>query len=240
MRRLKLPWQVLWNVRHGRSLANVHQSKTGSFHESEETRAPIKGVSDPNIPLIELGVRQSRQAGINFRKEFGVPDVVICSGYRRTRDTLSHMLEAYTPEERARIEIIDDPLLREREPGFVQGTLQSEVDLWFPWHDDDWKKNGPFYATPPGGESMAQVLDRATTFFLKYRDEFVGARVLHPAHGRIMQATQMLLEGWSVERMIDHMTHNKAPRNCSLVEYKNRGDGLVFERYEPHFCGISV
>src|SRR5258708_2199164 len=101
-------------VRHGESQRNV--AKKGSrYFEDDEARKQVQGVPDHQIPLTDLGWKQARISGEDLKKRFGTFDYVYNSGYRRTKETMDGLLEAYTGEEKSQMQIRENMFIRERD-----------------------------------------------------------------------------------------------------------------------------
>lgn len=237
MREFRLSWKSVDYVRHARSLSN-ETKRDGDFFADDASRSPIKDIPEDKIPLVELGLRQAPAAGKRYRDEYGVPDVVLYSGYLRTKQTLDLFREAYTESERNQMQIVEEPMLREHDRGYTRAMTHDEVARYFPWFPEHERVHGEFYTVPPGGESIAQVLDRVNLFFLKYQNAFEGKRVLHVSHGRVLSCMRMLHEAWSIEQMVAYLA-GKGPRNCSLYRYENGPDGMKLVVDKPYFCGVT-
>src|SRR5688500_1663461 len=105
-------------VRHGQSQRNIVK-KQNRFYLNDESRKAVKGVPDHLIELTDEGRRQARATGAALRDAYGTFDYVVHSGYARTVQTLDHMLEAYSPEERARMPVRHHLFVRVRDGGLV-------------------------------------------------------------------------------------------------------------------------
>ena len=73
------------------------------FFLDDEARKSVQGVADHRTPLTPTGRAQAEQTGVALRRTFGVFDYAYHSGYRRTSETLQHLLAAYPDAERAQI-----------------------------------------------------------------------------------------------------------------------------------------
>jgi hypothetical protein len=62
----------------------------------------------------------------------------------------------------------------------------AEASAAFPWLQDYWSTFGPFFARPPGGESLAQVCERVYAFLQKVARTMAGKRVLVVSHAGTM------------------------------------------------------
>jgi broad specificity phosphatase PhoE len=120
--------ELLVLVRHGQSDRNV--AKAGHvFFPDEESRAAFAGVPERQAALTELGWQQARALGVRLREEHERFDLVLHSGYRRTRETAEALLEAWPVDARAAMVVGEDPLLSERDAGHAVNTASRRVLL---------------------------------------------------------------------------------------------------------------
>jgi len=222
-------------VRHARSLMN--EAKKGStYFEDEEARKCVKGIPDHNIPINPEGVKQAELVGHALRKRFGVFDYAYNSGYLRTTQTLDKILSAYSEDERLKIKVRSNIFIRERDPGHAYDMTREEVDRLFPWLDDYWQTFGGFFACPPGGESLAQMVERVHLFInMLFRDR-AGQKVLVVTHGGTLRCFRFLLERWTYDQALSWPS-NQAPKNCGLTvyEYNNSEQKLVLREYNTAY-----
>ncbi len=205
-------------VRHGQSPRNVaRRGKT--FFPDEESRTGLRGEPDHLTPLTDRGVEQARAAGLDVRARFGTFDYVYHSGYRRASQTAEQMLEAYSPEERARMQVRHNLFLREREPGFTYDMTEPEAQAAFPWLQEHGDTFGRFFARPPGGESLADVAQRVYLFLgMLFRDR-ADAKVLVVSHGGTMRMFRYLLERWSYDDVVERWGTEPVV-NCGVIAYR--------------------
>jgi broad specificity phosphatase PhoE len=215
-------------VRHGQSQRNIVK-KQNRFYLDDESRKSVKGVPDHLIELTDEGRRQSHQTGAALRDRFGTFDYIVHSGYARTVQTLDHMLEAYTDEERARMRVRHHLFVRERDGGHAYDMTDAEAQAAFPWLQDYWNTFGPFFARPPGGESLADVVERVYAFLQKLTRTMAGRRVLVVTHGGTIWCFRYVLERWTYEEAERRFETETNP-NCAVTAYRfNRETG----RLEP-------
>lgn len=218
-------------MRHARSV--MQDAKRGNtFFESEEERAGVKDMPDHLIPLAPNGPGQASATGAYLREKFGPPDVAIHSGYVRTRATLEEIVGIYPPEQRDKILVRQDLDIRERESGHTAHMLKSESERHFPWLQDYWKITGPFFARPPGGESIADVVNRARTFLQRLSDEHTGQKVFVVCHGHSKRAIRHIIEDWSPERWVSE----PVPKNCGLTIYEADSSGRLILKEANLVC----
>ena len=213
----------LFLVRHGQSLRNIAESE-GPFFKDNEQREKYGNCSDHLIPLTEKGLKQARSLGKKFKKEFGIFDQVIHSGFKRAKQTADGILEAYSEKELKEMSVSEDLLIRERDPGYFINSTEAEVKEICHWWGDYWFYNDPFLVVPFGGESVAKMCEGRLSEFLRRLDEellvtYDRSNVLLVSHGRTTTGLRYLLEGWSHERM-NHEIKYRNPPNCSATYYK--------------------
>lgn len=208
---------VLVLLRHAESARNVAK-KGNRFFLDDEARKTVRGVPDHRTPLTPRGRQQAHQTGIALRRDFGLFDYAYHSGYRRTRETLEHVLAAYSEEERRRIQVRHHLFLRERDTGYTFDMTTAEAESAFPWLQDYWNTYGPIFGRPPGGESLADVAKRAYLFLSMLFRERGGQRVLVVTHGGTLWMFRMLLERWSWEEAEERFRTGSVPQ-CSVTDY---------------------
>jgi broad specificity phosphatase PhoE len=205
-------------VRHGQSQRNVVK-KRNRFYLDDESRKSVKGVPDHLIELTDEGRRQSAVTGAALRDSHGTFDYIVHSGYARTVQTLEHMLEAYTAEERARMRIRHHLFVRERDGGHAYDMTDAEAQAAFPWLNDYWTTFGPFFARPPGGESLADVCERVYAFLQKLARTMAGRRVLVVTHGGTIWCFRYVLERWTYAEAEQRFNTDANP-NCAVTSYR--------------------
>lgn len=210
--------EILVLVRHGKSLSNEIKGRNIYLPDGEVAEL-LQDIPDQEIPLVEEGIKQAREAGILIREKFGIFDIVYHSNYLRTIQTQEEILRAYNKKEIAKMKLRDDATLRERDPGYHYFMTAEEVDSLFPKYRAYWKAFGYFYARPPGGESQADVCDRVHRFIGEHLFRIrVGKKVLIVTHGGTIRAFRYNLEKWDANR---YEKEAKTPLpNCGLIIYK--------------------
>lgn len=188
-------------VRHGQSARNA--AKTGHvFFPDDAARAPFVGTADQDAALTDKGWAEARAVGVGLKERFGTFDVIFHSGYRRTRDTTSAILEAWPDDERAAIEVREHMLLRERDTGYTANMTAAEVPSVFPWLQEYWDATGPFISRPPGGESMADVAQRVQLFLNSHTEALATKRVLIVTHLGTLRMFRFTLEHWTQDETV--------------------------------------
>ncbi len=205
-------------IRHGRSVRN--SAKPGVvYYPDDEARRGIEGIPDYKIPLTEEGVVQARATGIALCKRFGAPDYLYHSGYKRAEDTADGILAAYSEEERGRIQVRSHLFIRERDSGYAYDMTKDEACAAFPWLQKYWDTHGGFFSRPVGGESLAQVAERAYLFLNTLFRDRAGQKVFVITHGGTLRSFRFLLERWDYDRAL-HWRPDERPANCGVTVYE--------------------
>ena len=214
-------------VRHAESQRNVAR-KRNRFFLDDEARRPIRNIPDHRIGLTEAGWRQARETGAALRDRFGSFDQIYHSGYQRAVDTTTAMLEAYTADARAQMRIRHHLFIRERDQGHAYNMTDAEASEAFPWLQEYWNTFGPFFARPPGGESLAQVCERVYAFLQKVARTMAGRRVLLVTHGGTIWCTRYVLERWTYEEA-ERRFQSEHILNCSVTTYELTAGRLALQ-----------
>ena len=204
-------------VRHAESARNVAK-KGNRFFLNDEARKTVQGVPDHHVPITDEGRRQAQLTGRALRSDFGAFDYVYHSGYRRTQETVEHLLAAYPEAERKFMRVRHHLFLRERDAGWTYDMTTTEAEAAFPWLHDYWDTFGRFFARPPGGESLAEVAARVYLFLgMLFRDRS-QQRVLVVSHAGTLRVFRYLLERWTHDEFIERWDSEHVP-NCAVTTY---------------------
>lgn len=218
-----MPLETLVLVRHGESVRNLVEEgqRCMHFYRNKEDRRRVGVSSDQLIPLTKKGLEQAKKTGEALRDKFGRFDLVVNSGYVRTRQTTVKILEAYPPQQRLAMPVWESHLIRERDPGLFYSWTEAEVKKHFPWFLDYWHSTDTIFRTPPGGESLIQMCSGRLHLFLReLEDQMSGVyngRILAVAHGRVILGLRFLLERWSYERFSEEVENNTSPNGAITV-----------------------
>lgn len=184
-------------VRHGESEANI-----GKVTSQE--------VGDHEISLSDLGFEQGRAVGRTIGREFLAGALVYSSPYRRTRQTLTAILEGAgeggSDLRKDVLDVYEDPRLREVEHGY--DPIPPQEDLR--------KRHGWFYYRFRGGESPADCYDRTSSFLesmMRQYERKRTERILIVTHGLMIRCFVMRFLHLSVEEF-DALAN---PANCAIV-----------------------
>lgn len=162
---------LLYTLRHG--LTELNRSKrTGGRLDA---------------PLIDVGRAQAEEARANFD---GTPiDVVICSSLQRSIET-ARIVTGW-PRDRMMI----DDLVIERSFGEMEGLMQDEIKVRFPFVIYVPIEHVRYSLNPPGGESFETLRARARVFLDKALSDYRGKRILVSSHQNFMQQLHGELRG---------------------------------------------
>lgn len=217
MSKMKRPRRIVV-IRHAESDRNAAKGQSVYFTD-DEARKNIKGIPDHLVGITPLGWHQVRQTGPSLRARFGVPHYIYHSGYNRTIQTKDGILEAYTPDEIAKIKIRENLFIRERNPGYAYDMTQAEVNVAFPWLNEHWETWGGFLAQPPGGESLVKVAERVYLFLnMLFRDR-AGQDIFVVTHGGVIRLLRYLLERWNYAKA-EKWAPGESPQNCGVTVYE--------------------
>jgi broad specificity phosphatase PhoE len=206
-------------VRHAQSWTNKLKAHSPIFFHNDAARSLIAGIPDHKIDLTPEGVRQAIVTGVAMEGKGFVFDYAYHTGYLRTKRSQKLQLDAYPEEERKKIRIQCNIFLREREPGFTYNITSMEAEQYFPWLQEYWKTHGPVFARPPGGESIADVVQRV---YLGRKDiyrETAGKQIRIDLHGRTLAAWRFIEEDWDYEQL-EAFVQKGDHKNCGVTVYR--------------------
>jgi probable phosphoglycerate mutase len=211
--------RLLVLVRHAESERNVAK-KGNVFFTDDEARRALRATADHRVPITALGRRQAEATGRGLHDRFGAFDAIVHSGYARTIQTADEILRVFPGAPSP----THDLFVRERDTGHGWDMTTAEAEVAFPWLEEYWKTIGPFFARPPGGESVAQVCERVQMFLHRIERAHAGQRVLVVTHGVTMRAFRYLIEGWSYDQIEVNLRAPAAP-NASYTAYESEANG---------------
>ncbi|MBP5800389.1 MAG: histidine phosphatase family protein [Prevotella sp.] len=147
---------ILYLVRHGETVDNVNQIMQGQTQGQ----------------LTENGIRQAQEVRDQLASEHF--DAIIASDLKRSVDTARIIAESH------HLELIETPLLRERDWGGFTGRYIPEL-RGVTWPDDI--------------ETLENLLSRAGEFITYVKTTYPGKKVLAVGHGIINKAIQAVYYG---------------------------------------------
>ncbi len=208
-------------IRHAESVRNVAlRGKT--FYDQGQ-----KKINIPNrhIELTQTGVKQASclyktLTDLIHSHTIAPPDVTMSSGFTRANKTADIVLEGLRREDFVSPEIVHNHLIRERDSGYGYEMTEEESRRNFPYLKAHWTFEGKWFSTPPGGESLVQVMDRAALFLhtLSLDERYKGKMVYAFSHGGFMQAVHMVVGKIPFEEA-EALVKN--PENCHFDIYSN-------------------
>ena len=207
---------TLWIVRHGESSGNVARDLA---HRAGATRIDVPG-RDVDVPLSPLGEAQSRSLGRWFgtMPEASRPEVVLCSPYRRARQTAGLVHDAgglpVAPDD-----FVIDERLREKEFGVLDGLTSRGIRDVMPDQAEFRRLLGKFYHRPPGGESWCDVILRLRSALDTISLHHGGRRVIVVGHQVVVLCLRYLLENMTEEQILAVAREGDVP-NCGITEYR--------------------
>lgn len=171
-----------------------------------------------DVPLSELGARQSRAVGRWFREQppSERPSVVISSPYVRALQTTDNIALELSV---GNLERLVDERLREKELGELNRFTKAGIISHFPEEARRRADLGKFYYRPPGGESWCDVALRLRSIWQDIQLSYGGERVLIVAHQVVVLCFRYLLESLGEERLME-IDRAGDVANCSLTFYK--------------------
>jgi 2,3-bisphosphoglycerate-dependent phosphoglycerate mutase len=208
-------------IRHAQSIRNV--ALQGShFYEDEQEKL---GLPNHFIHLTEKGKAEARDVGHTLcalEKQHGTPAVLMHSGFKRAKETallIKEEVGLIYEGSSFSLPIEQNHLLRERDAGHAFEMSEGEAAKYFPFLQQYWGFEGKWFATPPGGESFIQVMDRVSLFLhiLANNKKYEGRTVYAVSHGGTMQAFKMVIEKIPFDEA-DERVRN--PKNCELARYE--------------------
>jgi broad specificity phosphatase PhoE len=224
----------IWIVRHGQSAGNVARDKAEgagvSLIELEHR--------DADVPLSELGTRQSQALGRWLRGQQADlrPQVVLTSPYARAMQTARHVIDALDTSE---LQLIADERLREKEFGILDRYTSLGIREKFPELSEQRKLVGKFYFRPPGGESWCDVILRLRGVVADLQRNHVGANVLIVGHQVIVNCMRYLLEGMDEEKILSIDRKGDVP-NCGVTEYVATEQGSALKLVQTNFVSPEL
>ena len=219
-------------VRHGESMSN--EKKENGFVPAF-IKDEFINLSAQNVPITTKGKHQSMVTGDNIKNKYGLFDYIYSSPFVRTRETTKGLISPYNELEKAKMQYRENVFIRERDAGYGFAMTKEENERHFPWLRQYWDVHGNFYATPPGGESMANVVQRVHLFIGTLLRRRVGQKILIVTHGGTIRCFRYILEHWTPEQAEDYNGEG-APVNCGVTTYTvNEQNKFVLQQYNKKY-----
>ncbi len=173
---MSAPTRMLW-IRHG----EVHSDYQGRLYGSLD------------VPLSDHGWAQARAVVRELREEH--LDAVYSSDLGRAQAT-ARMLVAQRPGLELRVR----PGLRERSRGDWAGLQPDGIEAQVPGALELWRRSAGCF-TPPGGETLGQVMERVGRELARLRAEHAGHSIAVVAHLWVVRAALAWTLGLPPERV---------------------------------------
>jgi alpha-ribazole phosphatase/probable phosphoglycerate mutase len=103
-----------------------------------------------------------------------------------------------------------EPRLREMDLGAWEGMLSGEIEAQYPLELEERKQN-PFYARAPNGESPCEVAERDLAVVDEIAEKHPGESVLIIAHGLSLAVIICHAEGIPLKDVYEHIPENAKP-----------------------------
>ena len=182
----------LYCVRHAESLGNKYPE---TYYQMPEWK----------IPITEEGKKQAEKCGIELSCMIPFA-TMISSPYVRARETASIIKNQF------KLNIIfsylENCLIIER----AWGNLRDEVNQFKTREERNHLFD--FYRRPTGGESFADVYQRAFIFLEYLKNNFKDENIIIVSHGEFLKVLLMIIDGNTVEEF-DGLPNLK---NCEIIE----------------------
>jgi 2,3-bisphosphoglycerate-dependent phosphoglycerate mutase len=209
--------RTLTAVRHGQSIANA------AFAQANATGALTVPITerDADLPLTDLGRAQAADLGRRLARQ--PPDLVYCSPYLRTRDTLQIALatahEHGAPPPRA-IPVRYDERLRDRETGAWEMLTEAALHRKYPEDIARREHVGHYYFRPPCGENFPDVQLRIRSLLAEALPDTAGRHLLIVAHDAVVLMLRMILDPLDEAAFLDLWARQGAVTNCSITRWE--------------------
>jgi len=173
---------------------------------------------DVDVPLSELGERQSRAVGrwLKQQPESQRPSIILSSPYARAMQTMQHLSREVA---NSNLQCLVDERLREKEFGELNRFTKAGIELRFPEEARRRAELGKFYYRPPGGESWCDVALRVRACLQDLRLGHAGERVLIVAHQVIVLCVRYVIERLDERQLLDIDSAGDVA-NCSITSFE--------------------
>jgi len=208
---------ALTAVRHGQSTANA------AFAQAVATGALTVPITerDADLPLTDLGRAQA--ADLGRRLAGRPPQLVYCSPYLRTRDTLAIALASaheHGAPHPSTIPVIHDERLRDRETGAWEMLTEAALRRKYPEDIARREHVGHYYFRPPCGENFPDVQLRIRSVLAEALPFATGRHLLIVAHDAIVLMLRMILDPLDEAAFLDLWTRQGAVTNCAITRWE--------------------
>lgn len=196
------------------------------------------GVGDSDTPLADAEGSQARVTGERMAGEFEPPDAIYVSPYKRTIETLKHLVKGWPALEGVRV--FKDERIREQEHGLA--LLYNDWRVFETLHPEQRalrKIEGAYWYRFPQGENVPDVRLRNRSWIETLIRDWRGKRVLAVTHHLNILATRATLERLDAEEFL-RLDKEETPINCGVTVYKGHPDQgsdgrLLLESYNRRY-----
>ena len=212
-------------ARHGESLGNLAALEA----DAAGAELIVIGQRDADVPLSPVGLDQARALGAGLAPWLGdgTSVAVWSSPYIRALQTAQLAVEAAG----ARVPVVFDERLRDRELGVLDLLTREGVARRFPLESQRRQWLGKFYHRPPGGESWADVALRLRSFLSDLPNTTGADRVVLVVHDAVVMLVRFVLEGLD-EHTLLQIGAAEPVRNASItVLERAEGPRWRLQRY---------
>lgn len=178
---MKVPSLVV-HMRHPESVA-------GRLKKKNIPSFDVGYFSDKDVPLTVQGYAQAIKTGEALRDRFGMFDRMYYSTYRRSKQTMVAVRQAYPLELREEdladgpyIQCIEHPLLDERNEGKLYGKNESQKWSLFPIVAALAELFGEIEIPFPDGDNFLHVFDNIDRFAEKELSRCAGEKIFISGH----------------------------------------------------------
>ena len=191
------------------------------YSEGNKTRR-FSGQRD--FPLDEAGRRQADEVSAYLRGAYHI-DAIYASDLCRAADTVRPLAEALS------LPIHERAALREIDVGLWEGVLRTDVERLYP-------ESYALYLTTPGllrfdgGESFAEMRDRALAEVQKILKKHEGGRVVIATHGGVIRVLRTLWESIPLGEMQNIPQVPNA--SVTVVRYEGESATLISAGMADH------
>lgn len=204
-------------IRHGESEGNLALRASEQGNESFFTEEFGKR-HNSRWRLTDQGIEQAKSAGVWVGAYVGLYfDGYYTSEFVRAEETAYHLL---LPDNGSPIwEVVRG--ITERDWGDFDGISIPERERRYSEAMERRERNAFYWHPPGGGESMAELEARVNNFYRDLRHCHCGERVIIVAHGEVMWALRIILEGLTHTRFMSlHRADGEKIHNCQILHYR--------------------
>jgi broad specificity phosphatase PhoE len=195
---------------------NIASTETRAL--AEEVRDTLAlGVSDADTPLADTEGKRAHEVGVSLSKG-ELPDVIFVSPYKRTADTLFHIMRGWPGLEK--VKVYEEERIREQEHGLA--GLYNDWKVFHALYPEQRllrEQMGPYWYRHPQGENVPDVRERNRSLTTTLVRDFSGKKVLVITHHLNILGFRANHERLNANQFI-HIDENDKPINCGVTLYR--------------------